>query len=70
METMYDLVWKMECKGFDVVEIHFYLSAIWMIASPIIIDSVGSLDVANEHRAFALAQAHVEIDFTNFKKNR
>ena len=68
METMSDLIWKMECKGFDVVEIHFYLSAIWMIACLIIIDSRSSLAVVNEHCAFALAQAHVEIDFTNFKK--
>lgn len=66
--TLSELIWKMECKGFDAVEIYFYLTAIWMVASPVLIHDALSLRIANEHRSLALAQAHVEIDFTNYKK--
>jgi hypothetical protein len=63
-ETLRDLIWKMECKGFDAYDVHIWISAIWCITAPLLIVGVAE----REYYDKALKQAHVEIDFTNYKK--
>lgn len=65
--TLTDLHWKMECKGYSEFEIRFYFESIWMLVnySPVIYSRINC-----ERELFLerLKQAHIEIDFTNFKK--
>lgn len=60
---MEELLYKLECKGFGPVEMYYLVHGIWMI--PLYHD--GSASFSKRYNE-ALAQAHVEIDFTNYKK--
>lgn len=60
---MKELLYKLECKGFSYVEMHCWINFIWMI--PLYDD--GSRYFLKRHNE-CLAQAHIEIDFTNYKK--
>ena len=67
VETLSDLVWKMECKGFDSISIHFHIHHIWMLFcySPIFTPMSSYERKLYEKN---LAQAHIEIDFTGYQK--
>lgn len=68
MNSITDLIWKMECKGFEDVSIHFYINYIWLLTPGIYLVGIVDNLISCEYRD-RLAQAHIEIDFTNFKKN-
>jgi hypothetical protein len=68
-ESLNDLVWKMECKGYDAYEIHFWITGIWCILGLSYCGNSNHSKFYRNHFDIALAQAHVEIDFTNYKKN-
>jgi len=66
-ESLPDLIWNMECKGFDSSAIHFYLDTIWLLFS--YIPQIHSRS-SYERKLYEerLAQAHIEIDFTGYQK--
>ena len=71
--TLGELIWKMECKGFDAVDIHFYITVIWLIdVFPFV--NCPWINYENHRKVYLsmqqsrIDQAHIEIDFTNFKK--
>jgi len=65
--TIRELIYKMECKGFDILEIHFYLDFVWMVVS---IYVLAPSDYEKKVCKERLAQAHIEIDFTGYKKQK
>lgn len=69
-ESLRDLVWKMEGKGFDWAEIHFYISVIWDIPLAPVLEYENSYVGMRQDSEYEkrLMNAHVEIDFTGYKK--
>ena len=67
MNDLKELIYKMECKGYDGSEIHFWIDCIWML-NVYIIRILPASDWEKADYEKKLAQAHIEIDFTGYKK--
>jgi hypothetical protein len=78
-KSMSELIWKMECKGYDMDDIHFFVEIVWLIVHPIFMppptvfftyleEPVSEKGYYWELYQYQLNQAHVEIDFMGFKR--
>lgn len=67
--SLSELIWKMECKGYDSNEIHIWISCIWMLTNIYFIPSIFRGYWQKKDYDDRLAQAHIEIDFTGYKKS-
>lgn len=66
--SLQELIWKMECKGYDKYSICIYISTIWMIIDYRVLRLSSMGYWGRFHYNDNLAQAHIEIDFMGYVK--
>ncbi len=69
MNDLKELIYKMECKGYSWYEISIYVDSIWML-NVYCIRIFPASDYEKRKYEEDLAQAHIEIDFMGYKKNK